>query len=315
MLQFAEKMDKVRRNASIYFAVQGVSVGLWWLMMVVYPATRTSFRLDAVSETSLYAFWLGDLMLIAPGSIAAAALLWKRSVYATSAMWIVTGAVSQATFYTLAYVFQTDHGWIGVALMLPCMLWSGVFATSITVSSAMFRKAKRSTSKYILTKTFTQIAIVWSLILLIFPLLITFLEDKIGITRFQFPFQKPIAVLIFVAISSIGIWSAIVMSRLGKGTPLPLDHATEMVVAGPYAYVRNPMALSGIGQGLAVALFLGSPLVAVYALTGSAIWQFIFRPLEEEDLAKRFGQQFEEYRGVVKCWIPSRYQYRKISDD
>src|SRR5690606_36097319 len=129
-----------------------------------------------------------DLLLIAPGSIVAAILLMKRSVYATAAMWVVTGAVSQATFYTLAYVFQTDYGWLGVALMLPCMLWSGVFASSVTVSSAMFRKAKPSTSQYILTKTFTQITIVWSVILLIYPFLITFLEDKLGVARFEFAF-------------------------------------------------------------------------------------------------------------------------------
>jgi protein-S-isoprenylcysteine O-methyltransferase Ste14 len=176
----------------------------------------------------------------------------------------------------------------------------------------MFRKAKPSTSRYILTKTFTQIAIAWSVILLIFPLLITFLEDKLGIPRVEFAFQRPISVVLFVSISLIGIWSATVMSRLGKGTPLPLDHATEMVVAGPYAYVRNPMALSGIGQGLAVALFLGSPLVAVYALIGSAIWQFIFRPLEEDDLALRFGSAFEEYRRIVKCWIPSHRSYQML---
>ena len=60
-------------------------------------------------------------------------------------------------------------------------------------------------------------------------------------------------VVLFVVFSSIGVWSAVVMSRIGKGTPLPLDHASDLVVVGPYKYVRNPMAVSGIGQGLAVA--------------------------------------------------------------
>lgn len=279
--------------------------------MIVYPETRSAFRLETGSDTALNAFWLGDLLLMAPGSIVAAILLIKRSIYATAAMWFVTGIVTQATFYTLAYVSQTGYGWLGVALMMAAMLWSGVFTTSITVSSAMFRKAKPSTSGFILAKTFTQIAIVWSIILVVFPLAITVLEDRLGITRFQFPFQEPIAAAIFIAISAVGIWSAIVMSRLGKGTPLPLDHATEMVIAGPYAYVRNPMAVSGIGQGIAVALFLGSPLVVIYALMGSAIWQFIFRPLEEDDLANRFGEQFEAYRKVVKCWVPAKTPYLK----
>jgi protein-S-isoprenylcysteine O-methyltransferase Ste14 len=100
------------------------------------------------------------------------------------------------------------------------------------------------------------------------------------------------------------------MSTIGRGTPLPLDHAHELVVVGPYRYVRNPMAVSGVGQGLMVALFLGSPLVAVYALMGSGIWQHIFRPLEEDDLAARFGADYENYRREVKCWIPRLTPYQ-----
>lgn len=116
--------------------------------------------------------------------------------------------------------------------------------------------------------------------------------------------------MLFLAISSIGVWAAITMSRIGKGTPLPLDHATNLVVRGPYAYVRNPMAVSGVGQGLAVALFLGSPLVALYALMGSLIWQLMFRPLEEDDLHARFGDPYGEYCTAIKCWVPNTRPYQ-----
>jgi protein-S-isoprenylcysteine O-methyltransferase Ste14 len=80
--------------------------------------------------------------------------------------------------------------------------------------------------------------------------------------------------------------------------------------SGIYAYVRNPMAISGIGQGLAVALFLVSPLVAVYALMGASLWQFVFRPLEEEDLRKNFGADYENYCETVRCWIPNRQPFK-----
>ena len=100
------------------------------------------------------------------------------------------------------------------------------------------------------------------------------------------------------------------MSKIGKGTPLPLDSTTSSVVSETYKYVRNPMAVSGIGQGLAVALFLSSPLVAIYALMGAFIWQFIFRPLEEEDLRKYFGADYENYCRQVRCWIPRRQPYQ-----
>jgi protein-S-isoprenylcysteine O-methyltransferase Ste14 len=302
-------MEKVRRVAIGYYLLQGVAVAAWWLLMYLQPSTQAWFRLDPDSSVSLNSFWLGDLLLIAPGSIAAAGLLYVRWKYAAAVMWLVTGALTQATLYTAAYTLQTDLGWLGVTLMFPSMLWSGVFATGVTFGGEMFRRSKAASTNYILFKTFSQIAVVWSLILVVFPYLITLLEDELGIARLQFPFQKPLAIVIFIAVSSIGVMSAVVMSRIGKGTPLPLDHATDLVIAGPYKYVRNPMALSGIGQGLAVALFLGSPLVAVYALMGSAIWQFIFRPLEEDDLELRFGEPFVNYLSAVNCWLPRSKPY------
>lgn len=303
-------MNRVRITASIYFILQAISVGLWWLLMYVYPSTREHFRLDNNSFATLNAFWLGDLILIAPVSLVAGILLAVRHNYSTAAMWLATGGIAQATFYTFALAVQTDQGWLGVTLMLPAVLWSGLFATVMTVKEGMFRRSASVNVKYILFKTLAQIVIAWSVILVAFPYLITLLEAKLGIEPVRFMDQSPVSGFLFIAFSSIGIWSAIVMSRVGKGTPLPLDHATKMVVEGPYAYVRNPMALSGIGQGLAVALFLGSPLVAVYALIGSAIWQLVFRPFEEEDLAERFGADFAAYEKNVRCWIPRLMPYK-----
>ncbi|HEX6124573.1 MAG TPA: isoprenylcysteine carboxylmethyltransferase family protein [Pyrinomonadaceae bacterium] len=303
-------MEKVRRFAIIYFVLQGAAVFAWWIMLVARPDTRDLFRLQAGTDTSLFAFLPPDIAFIAAGSLITALLLWKESRYEIAAMWLVTGSISYAAIYTSAFTAITDRGWLGVALMLPAMLWTGTFATGITIGRNMFRPAKVTSSRYVLLKTYIQIVVIWSIILIVFPYLITILEDKLGIARIEFPFQKPIAVLIFSAVSLIGIWAAHSMSRVGRGTPLPLDHAKELVVVGPYAYVRNPMAVSGILQGLAVALFLGSPLVAIYALMGSAIWQSIFRPLEEDDLVSRFGGSYENYRSAIRCWVPNRTRYQ-----
>jgi protein-S-isoprenylcysteine O-methyltransferase Ste14 len=205
---------------------------------------------------------------------------------------------------------MTDHGWWGVILMVPAMIWCGVFSVGLTFERSMFRRAAESSTRWIVAKTFTQIIVVWSIILVVIPYVITIVEDKAGIPRLSFQYQRPIALVLFVMISTLGVYAAYVMSTVGKGTPLPLDHAKHIVVKGPYRYVRNPMAVSGIGQGLAVALFLGSPLVAAYALMGSMIWQLIFRPLEEDDLMRRFGEDFDRYRSNVACWIPRTKPYQ-----
>ncbi len=303
-------MEKVRRTAAVYFLVQGIGVFIWWLILYLEPSMRKYFQLDASSQTSLMAFWLADLAFLGVGSLAAAWLCFRKHQYVQIAAWFVTGAVSYAAIYCLAFALMTDVGWLGVTFMFPAMIWSGVFAVGMSFEETMFRKAADTSTNWILVKTFTQIIVVWSIILVVFPYLITIVEDNIGIARLDSPYQKPLAAFLFVAISSIGIYAAFTMSRIGKGTPLPLDHAKKLVVRGPYAYVRNPMAVSGVGQGLAVAMFLGSPLVVLYALMGSLVWQLIFRPLEEDDLSRRFGAEYEEYRKAVKCWIPRTAAYQ-----
>jgi protein-S-isoprenylcysteine O-methyltransferase Ste14 len=302
---------KIRHTAAIYYTLQGIAVIAWWTLLFFVPASRRYFQLESNSETSLLAFWLADLSFLGMGSLVAALLCFRSSQHAPTASWFVTGAVSYATMYCLAFAFFTDTGWLGVSLMLPAMIWSGNFSIAISsVSNAMFRQAKASSTHWILLKTFAQIFIVWSLILVVFPYFITILEDKLGVSRISFPFQKIISALLFIGISLIGLTSAYTMSRVGRGTPLPLDTAPNLVISGSYSYVRNPMAVSGIGQGLAVALFLGSPLTAIYTLMGAFIWQFIFRPLEEEDLLKRFGADYENYCRAVRCWIPRINSYK-----
>ena len=78
----------------------------------------------------------------------------------------------------------------------------------------------------------------------------------------------------------------------------------RLVIAGPYRWIRNPMAVAGIVQGAAVGLIMHSWLVIAYAIAGSLVWNYAIRPLEEGDLEKRFGQDFEDYRAAVRCWIP-----------
>ena len=95
------------------------------------------------------------------------------------------------------------------------------------------------------------------------------------------------------------------MAIRGQGTPLPIDTARELVIVGPYRYVRNPMAIAGLSQAAAVGLFLGSPGVVLYAITGAVVWSVFVQPREEADLLHRFGVRYAKYRREVSCWIPT----------
>ena len=90
---------------------------------------------------------------------------------------------------------------------------------------------------------------------------------------------------------------------------LPLDTARELVVAGPYRHVRNPMAIGGLSQGIGVAVWLGAPAVLAYVAVGMAIWKWIARPWEERDLEERFG---DRYRAAAPCWPPGLAPYNDL---
>ncbi|MGP3536217.1 methyltransferase family protein [Microbacterium sp. RD1] len=152
--------------------------------------------------------------------------------------------------------------------------------------------------------TAVQIVLFWGLFLGVLPLLITALER-----RWMLSMTFPLAVVaagavVFAVATALGLWSAAVMSALGAGTPLPSRTATRFVIAGPYRFVRNPMAVAGIVQGLAVGAMLSSWLVVAYALCGSLVWNYAVRPLEEQDLETRFGEPHRLYRARVRCWWP-----------
>jgi protein-S-isoprenylcysteine O-methyltransferase Ste14 len=70
------------------------------------------------------------------------------------------------------------------------------------------------------------------------------------------------------------------------------------------------MAVAGLAQGVAVGVFLGSPAVVLYALSGGPVWNVFVRPWEEADLERRFGEPYRRYRAAVRCWRPRFPGYR-----
>lgn len=167
----------------------------------------------------------------------------------------------------------------------------------------LYKPSASKNGSWNLFKTFLQTSIFWMVFLWILPKLLFTLEKNTVETHFE-PY-KTLGWLLFMLFSVLGLWSGYTMSWYGKGTPLPLDCPQKLVIKGPYKYVRNPMALAGIGQGIAVGIILGSTLVIIYALSGSFLWHFLVKPSEEADLQNRFGLDYNEYCKKVKCWMPS----------
>ena len=70
----AEAVRAVRLACAAFFVVQGAAVLAWWMMLWRMPATRAWFTPPGWPASTLTAFWLPDLGLVAGGSLAAAVL-------------------------------------------------------------------------------------------------------------------------------------------------------------------------------------------------------------------------------------------------
>lgn len=155
-------------------------------------------------------------------------------------------------------------------------------------------------------KTILQILSVWSITLILFPWI---LIDAFEIQITSSELIKILSYILFVLSSILGLYSAYFLVKYGDGTPLPADQTKKLVVNGPYKYIRNPMAVAGMGQGLSISLYFGSIHILAYTIIGGLLWHIVVRPIEERNMLKRFGENYQTYRKNVKLWIPKLEKY------
>jgi protein-S-isoprenylcysteine O-methyltransferase Ste14 len=109
--------------------------------------------------------------------------------------------------------------------------------------------------------------------------------------------------LVFL-ISIPGIAAVMEFAECGFGTPIPYDPPKRLVVSGIYRYCANPMQLScGVVMFAWSAILLNGWLVLAAALSlvysaGIAKWD------ERQDLSRRFGARWVQYRSSVQDWRP-----------
>ena len=300
-----------RKITPTYFSLQALAVLAWWVTLWLQPNSRRHFMPPNSDEVFLLAFCLPDLSLIVIGSFAASFLCHREKASANVVLWLVVGSLGYATLYCLTLSLLTDSAWVSV-VMMAASLGASLILTLLFLYSpqTLFRQASPSEPFLNLAKTLGQITIFWSFFLFAVPVLIRRVETELGVPQFHFSGQRWLAIGLFSLLSALGLWSGVTMSWLGAGTPLPVDGTRQLVVRGPYAFVRNPMALAGMGQGLAVGVYLGSVLVMLYSIAGSFVWNNVARPLEEVELVEKFGAPYECYRAEVKCWWPRLSPYR-----
>ena len=107
--------------------------------------------------------------------------------------------------------------------------------------------------------------------------------------------------LIAIGLGVVG-WPAAAFGRVG--TPIkPFEDSTHLVTGGMYRVSRNPMYLGMVVVLLGIAVLFGniSPFISIPIF----VWliQKNFIRLEEAMLEKTFGDEYREYKNVVRRWL------------
>ncbi len=296
-----------------YFGAQAIAGIVWWFAVFASDSVRR-WTLGGWNPAVLVA---PDLVLFV-GASAVAALLGNRYFAGVAALWTVALTAALAIYGLVAHA----AGW-GVACMAlasfgsvvaAATLWFGRVPTRwFFMGPFAFREAEERSSARNLRRSLTQLVVFWTTFFVVVPIVVASLERRLNL-GLPFPQREIwtiVGIVVFALASALGLWSCITMALLGDGTPLPVETARHLVVAGPYRFVRNPMAVAGGLQTAAVGLVVGSWMVVALAIAGAIVWNAAIRPVEEADLAARFGAPYERYQERVRCWVPVRSGQRE----
>jgi len=102
---------------------------------------------------------------------------------------------------------------------------------------------------------------------------------------------------------SLFICSSHLFSKIGKGTPAPIEPPKELVAEGIYRFTRNPIYIGYILAIVGEFLIFGHFFLLIYALGGIFFVHFFVVYVEEPSLKKRFGDQYDRYMETVPRWF------------
>jgi len=295
-----------RNIVTSYLVAQAVATAAWWGLLFSVRDSVRWFQSTDWPEDVLLGFWLADGMLLVGGSIFVAGAVFFEKAFAVISIWSLAAAVWYPALYCVAVSLATDEAWVAAAMMVGMAGLTLAMATihgNAAQTPATIRVTPM-TKKGALVCTFAQLTIFWSIFLWILPKGIAELESRMGWNAFGHTGQFVLSISLLSVASLLGAWSGITMAVAGDGTPLPTATAPHLVVRGPYRFIRNPMALAGIAQGVAVGWWMGSFSVIGYSLAGAVVWHWFVRPGEEADLKTRFGDGYVQYQKSVGLWVP-----------
>lgn len=140
------------------------------------------------------------------------------------------------------------------------------------------------------------------------------LDRWLHLHRFVYgPANAVIGLLFFVVPGWVfAMWSVQTQFTLGRGTPMPIMATQKLVVEGPYAYCRNPMAWGTILFYLGIGIWIGSFSAIGLILLFAALLTIYIKEVEERELEARFGAEYLAYKQSTPFLRP---RLRRIAND
>jgi protein-S-isoprenylcysteine O-methyltransferase Ste14 len=155
-------------------------------------------------------------------------------------------------------------------------------------------------------KLLTPVGLLVFTALLLLPVFLSLLTDRVlGLPRLL-PGALGWAVGVPLLTAGGLLWGwCVVLFWKARGTPVPFNPPRELVIQGPYAWMRNPM-LTGV---FACLFGLG---FCLHSLSMVVVWTPLFvlanaielKLVEEPELERRIGPTYSEYRRRVPMFVP-----------
>lgn len=113
-------------------------------------------------------------------------------------------------------------------------------------------------------------------------------------------------ILLFAAGTALHIWTGRLLTLFGIiGVHEVVSVAKgRLVTEGAFKFVRHPTYLAHTIMFLGAFLATGVIAVGLVTLLDFCVVNAVIIPLEERELARRFGREYEEYRMTVPRFFP-----------
>lgn len=164
---------------------------------------------------------------------------------------------------------------------------------------------------FVLVRTITYATIFIAVVLVYLPARVLAWAGVVRPVGMDWP--QVSGLFIATAGALIALYCVFAFALIGKGTPAPFDPPRRLVIRGPYRFVRNPMY---IGAAIAVsgaALFYTSTALLAFVIIFLLAAHAFVVLYEEPTLSRSFGQEYEDYCGRVRRWLP-RPRAKSVSE-